>query len=316
MNLHIPSQISTHLLWAMGGIFAILIFATVVAAILRVLKPEKNFQELTQRIRTWWIMASVFCFAIAINRKISLIFIAFLSFLALKEYLSMIPTRRADRRVLFWAYLSIPAQFYIISTSWFGLFIIFIPVYTFLFISMRMVLIGETENFLRSIGTLQWGLLTTVFSLGHMAYLLMLPAEKNPAAGGPGLLLYLVFLTQINDVSQYVWGKSFGKHKITPKVSPNKTYEGFLGGLITTVILAVLIAPLLTPMNYWVATGAGLIIGLGGFIGDITISAVKRDLGVKDSGALLPGHGGILDRIDSLTYTAPLYFHYIYYLYF
>src|SRR5258705_4999764 len=96
-----------------------------------------------------------------------------------------------------------------------------IVVYAFLFFPMRMVLVGETQGFLRAASTLQWGLMTTVFSLSHMAYLLALPDDRNPAGGGDALLFLLVFLTQINDVAQYVWSKSFGRHKVTPTVSPN-----------------------------------------------------------------------------------------------
>jgi phosphatidate cytidylyltransferase len=159
-------------------------------------------------------------------------------------------------------------------------------------------------------------LMTTVFSLSHMAFLLVLPTAGNPVAGGAGLLLYLLFLTQFNDVAQYVWGKLLGRRRVIPRVSPNKTWEGLLGGVTTTVALAVVLAPWLTPFATVEAAVAGLIIGAAGFAGDVTISAVKRDLGVKDSGSLLPGHGGILDRIDSLTFTAPLFFHFVWYRHF
>ncbi len=128
-------------------------------------------------------------------------------------------------------------------------------------------------------------------------------------------MLYLVFLTQANDVAQFLWGKSVGRHRVVPKVSPNKTWGGLLGGVFTTVVLGVGLARWLTPMTTREAVLATMIIGLGGFIGDVVISALKRDLDIKDSGTMLPGHGGILDRIDSLTYTAPLFFHFTYYLY-
>ncbi len=316
MNWDRFSGLPPNLLWSMVGIVGILVVATAVVTLLKRLKPEKDYSELAQRVRTWWIMAGVFCLAVALNRKISLVFLAFLSFLAFKEYLSLIPTRRADHRVLFWAYLAIPIQYYWIGIGWYGMFIVFIPVYAFMFLAARMIIAGDTKDFLRSAGTLHWGLMTMVFSLGHMAYLLVLPAGGNPNGGGAALLLYLVFLTQFNDVSQYIWGKSLGRHKITPTVSPNKTWEGFLGGLFTTLALATLLGPLLTPMDRLHSAGAGLIIAIGGFFGDVTISAVKRDLGVKDSGAMLPGHGGILDRVDSLTFAAPLFFHYLYYLHY
>jgi phosphatidate cytidylyltransferase len=260
-------------------------------------------------------MVTVFSVAILFSRALSIAFFAFVSFLALKEYLSLIPTRRADRRVLFWAYLAIPVQYGWVAAEEYGLFVVFVPVYMFLLLPLRMVIVGETRDFLRAVGTLHWGLMTMVFSLSHVAYLLVLPLPNQPAAGGAGLVLYLVALTELNDVAQYLWGKRFGRRRIVPTVSPNKTWAGFLGGVATTVVLAWALAPLLTPLSWPMALAAGLLIGAGGFVGDVTISALKRDIGVKDSGSLLPGHGGILDRVDSLTYTAPLFFHFVRYFY-
>jgi phosphatidate cytidylyltransferase len=279
-------------------------------------RPQRDYRELRQRVRTWWFIVGIFALAVLINRTVSVALFGFISFLAFKEYLSLIPTRRADHRVLFWAYLAIPIQFYWVWQGWYGMFIIFIPVYMFLLLPMRMILVGETQGFLKAVGTLHWGLMITVFNLSHMAFMLALPPENNPAGGVAGLLLYLVFLTEINDIGQYLWGKSCGRRKISPKVSPNKTVAGFLGGLLTTAVLAIALAPWLTPLTYGEGATAGLLIGIAGFVGDVTISALKRDIGVKDSGSLLPGHGGILDRLDSLTYTAPLFFHLAYYLHY
>jgi phosphatidate cytidylyltransferase len=178
------------------------------------------------------------------------------------------------------------------------------------------VLAGETANFLRAMGTLHWGLMAMVFSISHVAYLLVLPDEVNPGAGGAGLVLFLVFLTQFNDVSQFLWGKLFGRHKAVPTVSPGKSLEGLIGGVVTTTALAFFLGPWLTPLDQLQSLGAGAIIATAGFVGDVVISALKRDLGVKDSGNLLPGHGGVLDRVDSLIYTAPLFFHYTVYLHY
>ncbi len=308
-------RLHPYVLTALAGIFGILVLATVIVWLVGRTRPQLDLGEMRARIRSWWVMAAAFAVALVLTRKISLGFFAFVSFLALKEYLSLIPTRRADRGVLLIAYLSIPIQYLWIGMEWYGMFIVFIPVYVFLLLPMRMVLIGETAGFLRSAGTLHWGLMVTVFSISHVAYLLVLPAGVNPLGGGAALVLYLVFLTQGNDVAQFLWGKSLGRHRVVPTVSPNKTWEGLLGGAGTTLVLAVLLARWLTPFNLREAVSAGLLIGFGGFIGDIVISALKRDLGIKDAGTLLPGHGGILDRIDSLTYTAPLFFHYTYYLY-
>ena len=310
--LNIPVNVQI----AFMAIGSLLMIASLVSIGLVHAKPEHDYSELRLRIKTWWMIVAVFAVAVLFNRMVSVVVLGLVSFLAFKEFVSLVPTRRADHRVLFWAYLAIPIQFYWVWMAWYGLFIIFIPVFVFLFLPMRMILIGETQGFLRAIGTLQWGLMITVFGLSHAAFLLVLPSDVNPVAGSMGLLIYLVFLTEFNDVAQYIWGKSFGKRKIVPKVSPNKTVAGFLGGVLTTMVLAMVFAPFLTPLTLYEAMGAGLLIGLGGFVGDVTISALKRDIGVKDSGSLLPGHGGILDRLDSLTYTAPLFFHYLYHLHY
>jgi phosphatidate cytidylyltransferase len=315
LALALHPKVAPEVAWSLVGIVSLLVIASLTVFALGRLKPARDWTELRQRIRTWWIMGSVFAAALLLAREASLVFFAFVSFLALKEYISLIPTRRADRRLLLLAYLCVPLQYLWIWMRWYGMFIIFVPVYGFLFLPMRMVLIGETSGFLRAAGTLHWGLMTTVFCLSHVAFLLVVPQAMNPHGGGAGLVLYLVFLTQLNDVAQYLSGKTLGRRKALPTVSPGKTVEGLLGGVLTTLALAVLLAPYLTPLNRLQSVAAGLIIGLGGFIGDVVVSAVKRDLGIKDSGTLLPGHGGILDRIDSLTYTAPLFFHFIWYLY-
>ncbi|HUS38959.1 MAG: phosphatidate cytidylyltransferase [Pirellulales bacterium] len=302
--------------WSIAAIFGLLILATIIVRTLAAVRPEADWSELRQRVNSWWLMVVVFTTAMVLSRRISLAFFAFVSFMALKELLSLIPTRRADRRVLFWAYLAIPVQYYWVYVEWYGMFIIFVPVYMFLLLPFRMVLIGETEGFLRAAGTLHWGLMITVFSVSHAAFLLILRLKDKPDdLVGPGMVLMLVVLTQLNDVCQFLWGKSLGRRKIVPKVSPGKTWAGFVGGVVTTTAIAWFVGPLLTPLSAQQSLIAGLIIGIGGFIGDVNISALKRDLKVKDSGSLLPGHGGILDRIDSLTYTAPLFFHYVYWLF-
>jgi phosphatidate cytidylyltransferase len=308
---------SAAVLYTLGAIWCLLILASIAVLVLKRLKPEKDYTELWLRTRSWWVMIGLFSFALLSHRTVALWFLGFVSFLALKEFFSMIPTRRADRRVLFWAYIAVPLQFYWAATEWYGMFIIFVPVYMFLFIAFRMVIAQSTQGFLRAAATIHWGLMTCVFSLSHLAYLLVLPRiTAGGSVGGGGLLLYLVFLTEFNDIAQYCWGKTFGKHKVLPVVSPKKTWEGLVGGVLTTTAAAALLAPYLTPFDLLHALLAGLIIGVFGFVGDVSISAVKRDIGVKDMGAMIPGHGGIMDRVDSLTFTAPLFFHYTYYFYY
>lgn len=304
--------LSSPVLAILGGVWGLLLLATLV--VWRIAPTPDS--ELRQRVRSWWIIVALCSLALTFSRTAALVFFGLVSFLALKEYLTLVPTRHADRRVLFWAYLSIPLQYYWIGIEWYGMFIIFIPVYLFLLIPVALVLAGDTQGYLRAAGTLHWGLMSMVFSLSHLAFLLVLPQGQYPQVSGPGLVLFLLLLTELNDVAQFCWGKLFGKHKISPTVSPNKTMEGFVGGAMTTLLLSALLAPWLTPFGLRDALLAGALIAVAGFFGDLSLSALKRDLGIKDSGRLLPGHGGILDRIDSLTYTAPLFFHFTRYLYF
>jgi phosphatidate cytidylyltransferase len=261
-------------------------------------------------------MIGGFTLCVLLNQTVAVIFLAFISYLALKEYLSLIPTRRIDREVLLFAYLAIPIQYYWAAIDWYGMFIVFVPVWMFLFLPPLMVLRGQTEGFLRAVGTLSWGLMMTVFTLSHMAWLLVSGDAANPVAGGVGLLFFLVVLTQFNDVEQYCWGKLLGRHKVTPHMSPKKTWEGLIGGIATTTLVAALAGPYLTPMDMRWSALAGLILGVAGFLGEIAMSAMKRDLGVKDTGGLIPGHGGILDRVDSLTYAAPVFVHFVRYFYY
>jgi phosphatidate cytidylyltransferase len=301
------------LLIVVALIFGILTFASLLFFVIGKINPDAKLSELKARTKSWWIMASVFIGATIFNTNISYIAIAFLSFVAFRELYSLLGFRQSDRRAIFWAFISIPIQYYLAYIGWYGAYIIFIPVVMFLLLPLRLVLKGDTAGITKSMSVLQWTLMLTVFGLSHMAYLLSLPEIEGFSAGGRGLLLFLVFLTEINDVMQFTWGKLFGKYKIIPKVSPNKTWEGFIGGLICTTTIGYFLA-FLTPLNTYQVLFVSFMVALSGFIGDIVMSSIKRDIGVKDTGAAIPGHGGVLDRIDSLAYTAPTFFHLVYYI--
>lgn len=297
--------------YCLAGIFTLLALATIILFILRKFRPQYDWSELQQRINSWWVIVILFSLAMLSPKEVALTFWGFISFLSLKEYLTLTPTRRSDSMPLLWMYVAIPLQYIWVGMSWYGMFIIFIPVYVFLFLPVRMVLVGDTRGFLHSASIIHWGMMTTVFALSHVAFLMMLPDVDTSA--GALLVIFLVATTGLNDIAQYLWGKTLGKIRITPTVSPNKTLAGLLGGVLSTTLLATILGPLLTPMSWLHSLGAGVMIGMSGFCGDVVMSAIKRDLGVKDSGKLLPGHGGILDRLDSLIYTAPLFFHFYYY---
>lgn len=293
-----------------------LVVATVGIWVVSSFNPERRYTNIKLRLQSYWIVLVIFFFCLLKSKAAVLTMFGVVSFLALKEYLSMIPTRRADRRVLFWAYISIPFQYYWIAQDRYDLFLTFIPVYVFLFLPMRMILIGEEKNFLKGISTIHWGLMTMVFSLSHVAYLVILDPSKNPAGEGAGLVVYLFLLLQINDVAQALVGRLMGSRKITPEMSPKKTVEGFLGGIVFSVLFSYFAAHYLTPLDSLQALYTGLIISVCGFLGDVTMSAVKEDLGVEDFGSFWPGYGSILNRVDSLTFAAPVFFHLMKVLYY
>ena len=300
------------LLWLIGGILVFLAVATVIAAVLRKRATSESAQatveNLVARIRAWWAMVAVFGIAIATGGYGSLVMFAVVSFLALREFMTLLPTRRADHRAMLWAFfLFLPLQYWFVATNWYGMFALLIPVYAYLLLPSVQVLAGDTEDFLSRTSRLQWVLMICVFCVSHAPALLML---EIPGFVGQNakLLLYLVVVTQISDVLQYTVGKLFGRRKAVPTVSPNKTVEGYLGG----GGLAVLLGAALwwaTPFNPWQAALMSLVIVVAGIAGGLVMSAVKRDRRVKDFGAMIPGHGGVLDRIDSLCFSAPLFFH-------
>lgn len=295
------------------GVAVLLVFATVWIEILCRRRPGPETENLRKRVRSWWIICVVFFGAILAGGRTGLALFAFLSYIAFKEYVSLIPFRREDRRALFWAYLAIFFQYGFLWIGWYEMFMIFIPVYMFLIVPMRLVSLQVTRGFLATVGMIHWGLMISVFCLGHAAWLFVLPLRNMPPGSSGGVVLYLVVLTGANDIAQYLWGRSLGKTKVLPGVSPGKTWVGLWGGVASTAVLAAALAPLLTPLSLRAALPIGAAIGLFGFVGDVVVSALKRDLGIKDSGGLLPGHGGILDRIDSLMFTAPLFLHYLRY---
>lgn len=219
-----------------------LIIATAIAIIKKSKYPDRDYDELILRTKSWWWIIGFVLVALYLGQKATTIFFAFISFLALKEFYSITPLRTVDRRLVFWAYLAIPVQYYFAYIQWYGMFIIFIPVYMFLFLPMRSTLMGDTKGYIKANATVQWSLMLTVFTLSHIAYLANIDLF-NAQHDFIGLVLFLLFITQSNDVSQYVFGKLFGKRKIIPKVSPNKTWEGFIGGLCMTTLLATLLAP-------------------------------------------------------------------------
>lgn len=301
-----------------GGVLALLAVASLAGfALSRSNVGESGravIANLNARIRAWWVMAAIFAGAVVIGRIGTVLLFGALSFLALREFVTLTPTRPGDHRSLVWAFFVFtPLQYYLVATRWYGLFSILIPVYAFLFLPTRSAISGDTERFLERTAKIQWALMICVYCVSHAPALLMLDIPGFEGQNAK-LLLFFVIVVQMSDVLQYVCGKTLGRRKIAPQVSPNKTWEGFVGG----VLLATGLGAGLwwaTPFTPWQAAALSLLICLMGFAGGLCMSAIKRDRGVKDFGNLIEGHGGILDRIDSVCFAGPVFFHVVRYFF-
>jgi phosphatidate cytidylyltransferase len=300
----------------LAGVFGLLVVASVAGWILaRRATTERGratVDNLNARTRAWWVMVAVVAFALFAGRVGTVILFGLLSFLALREFVTLTPTRRGDHRTLFWVFFVItPLQYAIVWKEWYGMFVLLIPVYAFLFVPLRSAVAGDCTGFLERTAKIQWALMICVYCVSHAPMLLTL--ELPGYKGSPlALLLYMILVVQLSDVFQYVWGKTLGKHPIAPTVSPNKTWEGFIGGILTAsgVGAALWWA---TPFLWWQSGLVSLGICFMGFAGGLVMSAIKRDRGVKDYGALIEGHGGVMDRIDSICFAAPVFFHIVRY---
>ncbi|HMF08364.1 MAG TPA: phosphatidate cytidylyltransferase [Thermoanaerobaculia bacterium] len=295
-----------------GGVLGLLVVASAAGAVLsrrvRSDAGRATVANLNARIRAWWAMVAVFTAAVWIGPTGSIVLFALISFLALREFVTLAPTRREDHGTLFWSFFLItPLQYVLIGVRWYGLFSIMIPVYAFAFVAVSNVLAGGTERFLERTATIHWGLMVCVYCVSYAPALLVL---EIPGFGSRNtrLLVFLVLVVELSDVFQYTCGKLWGRRPIAPSISPNKTWEGFVGGILAASAVGTAIW-WATPFSVWEAGLMSLAITLAGFAGGLILSAIKRDRGVKDYGSFIQGHGGMLDRIDSLCFAAPIFFH-------
>jgi len=301
-----------------GGVTVLLVVASLAGWILarRVTsdRGRATVENINARIRAWWLMAVIFVIALAAGRIVSILLFVAISLLALREFVTLAPTRPGDHRALFWGFFIVtPLQYYLVWMEWYGLFSILIPVYVSIFLAIRTALAGDTEHFLERSAITQWSLMICVYFLSHVPALLMLriPGYEHQNAK---LMFFLVLIVQLSDVLQFVWGKSVGRHPVAPLISPNKTWEGFVGGTASATLVAAALW-WATPFGPVEAAAMALLLTMMGFAGGLIMSAIKRDRGVKDYGALIEGHGGMLDRIDSLCFAAPVFFHLTRYFY-
>jgi phosphatidate cytidylyltransferase len=301
-----------------GGVLALLAGATTIGQRLKYqsdigLNPAL-VEAFNLRIRAWWLMCTVLAASFFLGPAsfvATVVLFGLISFWALREFITLTPTRLGDHRTLFWVFIVFtPLQYLLVGlgVEQYGvLFSVLIPVYAFLFIPARVALAGDYKRFLERTAKIQAGLMVCVYCLSYAPALLSLqiPGYEGQNAR---LLFFFVLVVQLNDVLQYAWGKWLGKHVIAPAISPARTWEGCLGGVASATLIGTALW-WATPFEPWQAAGMSLVISVMGFAGGLTMSAIKRDRGVKDYGTLVVGHGGVLDRIDSICFAAPVFYH-------
>lgn len=296
------------------GIGVLLIVASTIGWLLkrRMKSPNSVIDNLNKRINAWWVMVAIFAITIFLGKFAVIILFFIASGIALREFLTLTPITRYDYWPLLFAYfIVLPLQYILVAVSWYELFCIFIPIYGFLFLAILAAITGSAHNFLARIAEVQWGLMITVYSISFIPALLILPIDHYQDRNLL-LIAFLVFVVELSDVLQYVFGKLFGKHSISPNLSPSKTVEGFIGGIFSASLIGACLW-WVTPFSFIQAGLISLMITLLGFLGGLVMSAIKRDRGVKDWGKLISGHGGVLDRLDSICFAAPIFFHVVRY---
>jgi len=311
-------EINSNLFWLLIGTFTALCGGTAVRIVaIRNADPELSRKRIGS-LKVWWTLAVLMALAAVFQRPGAAALLAVASFLGLREFLDLIGKQRIGKAGVIVAYLSIPLQYLLIAMGLDNEAKFILPVGMLLLLSTVRLMGGETQGFIRTTAGVYWGVMLLVFGLSHAALLFTVATDHMPAVGASGWLLFVVIVTEMDDIAQALVGRAIGRRKITPTISPNKTWEGFLGGVFTSVFLSILLAPWLTSFpsvftsrGLLLSFGSGLLIVSAAFLGDINMSGIKRDAGVKDGSTLLPGQGGMIDRIDSLTFTAPVFYYFV-----
>lgn len=306
-----------------GGVSVLLLIASCIGWVLKARlaqqpnpseQARKTIDNLVVRVNAWWVMLLVLVLAFLGGKLGTVILFGAISYFALREFITLTPTRAGDHRTLSLAFfLLIPLQYYLIYIEWYAMFTILIPVYAFLLMPCISVLAQDTEHFLERTAKIQWGVMIAIYCISHAPALLLLKIS-NDDGHNTLLLFYFLLIVQLSDVLQYVFGNLFGKTKVAPVVSPNKTLEGLIGGGLSAVCVGAMLW-WITPFTPLQSAGMAAVIVIMGFLGGLVMSAIKRSLGAKDWGNMIEGHGGMLDRMDSVSFAAPIFFHLVRYFF-
>ena len=303
----------------------VLLLLSVVAGVGQFLKrhPDRGIdaaavRTFNMRIRGWWVLCTVLAAAFWLGSTATVTLFGFVSFWALREFITLTPTRKGDHRALFWVFFLFPPLHYVlVGLNRYDIYSVFLPVYATLFVLARAAVAGDYKRFLERTAKIQAGLVVCVYCLSFAPALLELQVDGGPERVSElgsrdanfRLLFFLILLVQFADCMQYVWSRMLGQNLVAAAVSSNRTWEGLLGSATSTALLAAVLWWAAPPFQPWQAAVVGLVVAVVGFAGGMTMSAIKRDRGVKDYGTLVVGHGGVLDRIDSICFAAPVFYH-------
>ncbi len=316
------------LYWTLAGVFAALIVGSIIRFFALRNTDQKKRQQRLASLRTWWMLAIFMSAGLLAGRPGICILLGVASCIAWYEITKMMQLRPEDKPAVRAGYGLIAVNYLLILFGFLSLYVVFLPLAAGVIFAVSLLIKDEPRGYIRSAGGLLWGILFLGYGVSHAAFLLTLPETSSGFLGPAGWLLYLVILTECNDIFQAIVGRAFGAHKrhrISPVISPNKTWEGYLGGMLVIICISLVIAPWLTTLGaqagplslpaklqpWIVPVLVAVLISIAGFFGDINMSAIKRDAGVKDSSNLLPGMGGVIDRVDSLTMTAPMFVYFL-----
>ncbi len=290
-------------------VFGLLVIAGLVLTVLK-WGLKKHVDSIWTTYKSWLVMVPILFGCVFAGRISVIVFFCLLAGFGFKEFARATGLYR-DWWMTSVVYLGIIAigatclvrqpQGLESGNGWYGLFIV-LPVYVVTLILLIPIVRNQAAGQLQQMSLAILGFIYMGWMFGHLAFL-------ANATNAYGYLMYLLFATEVNDVAAFTFGKLFGKHPFRSNISPQKTWEGAVGALAVSMALPWLLRFSFPFFGTTQLILTGLIVGVGGQLGDLAISVIKRDVGIKDMGAGIPGHGGILDRIDSLIYVVPIFFH-------
>jgi phosphatidate cytidylyltransferase len=269
----------------------------------------KDVSRAWDAYRGWLVMIPLIAASLFAGRAAAICFFGIIAIVAFTEYaratglhheLTMTFTSLAG--IVAIAVVAIASDPATGTPGRFGLFMA-LPVFVSSALVLASILRNRPQGQLKAVALALFGFIYIGWMFGHVAFL-------ANARNAYGYLFYLIFAVELNDVAAFTCGKLFGRTPLCANVSPQKTREGALGAVLISAVFPLAVRFALPDFSALDCVLAGLIVGVGGLVGDLSISMIKRDIGVKDMGTLIRGHGGMLDRIDSLLYTAPLFFHF------